>query len=360
MPASEENRRKDKERKRDERAIEKESRPPKKKLSNEASDSLLEFVYTKKNAIKPINRESFERNTWNVMLKIHYEMFLTPFVNMKWARDWRKVVEFIKKKYSNKNTAISKITQIATIIRVISGFKVAYRNLLKIYMGDRDKQIEKTDLNLSPEKELKKGVTHAQLRKVHESDKLTLKEKALAAIYTLIPPRRVEFAQYLKYSKIRTNLSLNYNYITFEKYKSKEDVVFTINKYKTFKTYGTYIGATTNKKLFTLLFDYIKSEKIENGDLLFGVQRKTPYVNFSPIINDVFKKATGQEISVNYIRHVYISKFLSVPRSISQKKQLAYLMGHSVNVQEKYYRIDRDKLENIEEEKEDIEEEKSP
>jgi len=356
MPASEENRRKDKERKRDERAIEKESRPPKKKLSNEASDSLLEFVYTKKNAIKPINRESFERNTWNVMLKIHNEMFSIPFVNMKWARDWRKVVDFIKKKYSNKNTAISKITQIATIIRVISGFKVAYRNLLKIYMNDREKQIEKTDLNLSPEKELKKGVTHAQLRKAHESDKLNLKEKALVAIYTLIPPRRVEFAQYLKYSKIRTNLDMNYNYVTFEKYKSKEDVVFTLNKYKTFKTYGTYIGGTTNNKLFTILNDYIKSAKIQDGDLLFGLDKETPYVNFSPVINDVFKKATGQEISVNYIRHVYISKFLSVPRSISEKKNMAHLMGHSVAVQEKYYRIDREKLEleldDIEEEKE--------
>jgi len=68
-------------------------------IHNEASKIMFNKVYKLKNDKKPINKDSFLKNTWNPMLKLHKDFTGEQFVNMKWARKWKSIILFIKTEY---------------------------------------------------------------------------------------------------------------------------------------------------------------------------------------------------------------------------------------------------------------------
>ena len=76
--------------------------------------------YKKKNTTATL--AIFKKNTWNPFLKIysdiHNEEF--DFDSINWASDDpSKIIKWIKNKYSNLNTQRSKITVMATMLRMI-------------------------------------------------------------------------------------------------------------------------------------------------------------------------------------------------------------------------------------------------
>jgi len=86
---------------------------------------------------------------------------------------------------------------------------------------------------------------------------------------------------------------------------------------------------------------YISETGLTSGDYLFGKTKDAPYVSFSTYVSKIFKKYTDKNLSVNLIRHSFVSSFLRKKNlSISDKKEVSAKMAHSLQMQEKYNRVD--------------------
>ena len=109
------------------------------------------------------------------------------------------------------------------------------------------------------------------------------------------------------------------------------------NKYKTKQTYGVQ-EFDINKDLADVLKPYIKDKK--PGDPVFSTKNNKHIKNFSEFVNNIFKKHTGKNISVNLIRHSFISDFLKKNKSIEARKKISTQMSHSLLTQSYYNRID--------------------
>ena len=79
---------------------------------------------------------------------------------------------------------------------------------------------------------------------------------------------------------------------------------------------------------------------MSDGDFLFGKSKTSPYKSFSSYVTKVFKKYTGKSLSVNLLRHSFISWYLKKTHSLAEQKVVANKMGHSVMMQLKYNRLD--------------------
>ncbi len=144
----------------------------------------------------------------------------------------------------------------------------------------------------------------------------------LASMYVLIPPRRIMDYQLLKWTK-----SENSNYIHGKK------LVF--NQYKTSKVYKEQVVNIPNS-LHTIL----KKWRLKNtGTYVFGDAEDKPFEQ--PVISKMLNKFFGKGVSVNILRHAYISdEVLKDVPDLSELEEKANSMGHSLNMQMLYRKKD--------------------
>jgi hypothetical protein len=159
-----------------------------------------------------------------------------------------------------------------------------------------------------------------------------LKNIVFVSLFILQPPRRLQDYQYLKliYNK-PSKLDKNYNYLVL-----KDKPYFIFNKYKTSSKYGTQ-KIDINKKLKPLLIKYIENNKINENDIVFNNwSNKT----FEQKIKKLFNKYTDKIITINILRHSYISYMTDTNKlkTLNDREQLAYSMAHSVKISLLYYK----------------------
>ena len=116
------------------------------------------------------------------------------------------------------------------------------------------------------------------------------------------------------------------------------------NQYRTSHKHGQYVNDNLPPLVVKALEDYLTKEDLAPAEPLFPNKDGGFYSSTSAIIGDLFEKLTGKRAHVNILRHARIVDFLSQdPRpSANEKKELARQMGHSVNMQAGYDRIDAD------------------
>ena len=95
-----------------------------------------------------------------------------------------------------------------------------------------------------------------------------------------------------------------------------------------------------SETLQDILAKHKQKAGLKNGDPLFGTSSNGYYVNFSETVSKTFKTYTKKNVTVNLLRHLYISNFLTGKKSGTEKQKLAKLMGNSVAMQAQYDRID--------------------
>ena len=129
--------------------------------------------------------------------------------------------------------------------------------------------------------------------------------------------------------------------------KNTTQLTIIINKYKTEKKYGP-IREQLSKSLSTLIRKYIKSQKIEYGQYLFGNKEKNgPYVT-------KMNKEMGLTGSVTAYRHMKASE-IKFSLTSKQRVQIAARMRHSPLVSLRYVRSLKEE-DFVDEEPEDEEE----
>jgi hypothetical protein len=111
------------------------------------------------------------------------------------------------------------------------------------------------------------------------------------------------------------------------------------NRYKTDKVYGRQRINVYNDKIREKLREYIYKNDIREGERIF--KRYSSSRTFGVAVSRIFTKIYGKKITINNIRHSYITWEMREMRSVNYLSNLAMLMGHSKEEQDLYKRIRR-------------------
>jgi len=152
-------------------------------------------------------------------------------------------------------------------------------------------------------------------------EKLDLQDLFMISLYVLQPPRRVK-----DYFLLQLNEGPNRLY-----YNEQNEMILELSDYKTSKRYGVYKSKITGD-LKDIIDNYIKYY-INQDNRFFNYSSSASLSNRIKRVNEII---CGKPLTVNDLRHMYISSFLHRNPSTHDKKELAKHMGHSVMLQSLY------------------------
>ena len=194
------------------------------------------------------------------------------------------------------------------------------------------KMTDKTKEQLSTDKEKERYMNYPEIQKkakeVLDGD-APLEDKLLVGFYCLMPPVRRDYESLTIYSKkpSESDVSGTGNYIVM----GRTPTVF-IQEHKTAKKHGAMI-----RRIPAEVIPLLKEWKRLNPDKkLFD---KTPQT-LSKKLKTLFNALTGKKITVNTIRHSFVNHHRGNEMPLTQKEELAKIMGHSVGMNELYRRVD--------------------
>lgn len=252
--------------------------------------------------------------------------------------DYDKIYNVLKdKKYSSRKTDVS------AIIVLIE--KKASDDILKKYKNLLDDDVKRFKDNMEnqekSETQKKNWISYEEIKKMYDemtkqanplfkkshfsdSEKQYLQNYIIFSSYFLIPPRRLLDFSELKYK----NYNDEDNYIKNNK--------FYFNKYKTSKSYGLQILDIPRQ----LMNIYKKWFKIIDPECDYLLCDRNNNKLTSPTLNQRLNKIFNKKISVNMLRHIYISENVlkDVPK-LEELKKVASEMGHSVEEQTLYKKV---------------------
>jgi len=246
------------------------------------------------------------------------------------------VINILRNKYINDNTYKSYIQSLVIITSHINSLQNIYQKLTKINIFVNNQVENERKKNILKKKDIGKLINLNDENEIlNNLNKLNNIEKKLYyAIYTLIPPRRLENRLLILTDENDIDkLNDNNNYLVLSSTPKK----LVYNNYKTKKNYGKQIIEIPDI-LDNIIIDFIKYNKLNNGDFLFHLLKnnKQPLnqSNFSKKISNVFKEVYEKKITLQMIRNLKTSNINNY--SYEEREKLATDMGHSINQQLKY------------------------
>lgn len=153
-------------------------------------------------------------------------------------------------------------------------------------------------------------------------------EKLLLCMYTMIPPMRSDYGC-ISIIKSGDEQETN-NFLLIEKNK----YVLCVTKYKTSKFFGDLIQELPKELVAEIKASLISYPR----NYLFSKKNGLPYDNiqFNAWVNRTLKHIFNKPVTINTIRHSYISSIDMNNISIEDRKDIARRMGHNWIQQEKY------------------------
>ncbi len=259
--------------------------------------------------------------------------------NAEFLLDFDKTMEFVNNKYKNINTRKSVMS---SILAVLKSFKLEHQNykdeqnkLLKEIAKDTDKhkKSEKQEKNWTTLKELKSVIPLYQ-SKMHD-DHQAMKKWVVANLYLgddENPPFRLNYSVDI-IDKSDYDYDSKKNYLVLDK---GEPEIFSWGEHKTSHKKGTH-RVRIGKRLKIVLKIWLKHNKSTKHLLLNDMGRKMSPTSLGIFITKVFEP-TGKHITLNLLRHIYITETFEIDYETSRKRRkIARKMGHSVATQENYH-----------------------
>jgi len=257
--------------------------------------------------------------------------------NMKYIKDVDTLIETITKKYENIQSRKGYIAPFLTLTSYLKCLNKINYEKLRLKFEEVNNEI------YGIRKENEKPKTENLIDDFDEetilelSKKLGSEDKVIYQFYTLQAPRRnedVSRIEIINEGYDKEKLDKNKNYIVINEDNIPNELIY--NYYKTKKIYGKQIITITNENLKkTIQRDILRHQKKE-GDKLFNYSRAD---TFGKAIARVFTKVYNMKITLNTIRHSYITWEMREVRNVRYLENLAMLMGHSPKEQQLYRRI---------------------
>jgi len=257
--------------------------------------------------------------------------------NMKYIKDVDTLIETITKKYENIQSRKGYIAPFLTLTSYLKCLNKINYEKIRLKFEEVNNEI------YGIRKENEKPKTENLIDDFNEetilelSKKLGSDDKVIFQFFTLQAPRRnddIVRIEIINEGYDKEKLDKNKNYIVINEDNIPNELIY--NYYKTKKIYGKQIITITNENLKkTIQRDILRHQKKE-GDKLFNYSRAD---TFGKAIARVFTKVYNMKITLNTIRHSYITWEMREVRNVRYLENLAMLMGHSPKEQQLYRRI---------------------
>ena len=207
----------------------------------------------------------------------------------------------------------------------------------------RDTEIQQRLSNTEREKYLPYDDICAVFEKVEYCPRTSLEDKLLVGFYTQMAPVRSDYSRLRIYINCEPDMSHNNICIEGDLFDSMMTVM-TVNivEHKTSSTHGTLVRKVPLVLRF-MVNKYITDYRAcsmghVDPEYLFDF----PEHEITTRLQSVFQRHTGKAISVNIIRHAYITKQTEGRPPLAQLMADADELGHTIIAHEKYRRLDAD------------------
>lgn len=191
----------------------------------------------------------------------------------------------------------------------------------------------------------------------------------MLGMYTFLPPTRignyqkmvVRYTQDGNIKKPHKSFAKKHNYLFIDEGDKYRDFTIVFNQYKTAKHLGQIIVKLEKGKsvhgdggmTYEMLDDYVRFRRQyfksmtrtkQHPYLFFNLNSQKEMLtgnNYTGILQQTAKEIVGKKLSVNLLRHIYITHFLKKESSIQDKTIIAEFMGqgYTPTMLEKYNRV---------------------
>jgi hypothetical protein len=270
--------------------------------------------------------------------------------NMEYIEDIDKVIKTIEDKYDNLKSRKVHISSFITLVSYLPTIhKDNYDKIRKKFEeinneihGIRITNDKNENIVINPNAE--KFIDSFEEKDIiQNTTNIDANDTLIYLFYTLQPPRRYDDVYLIHIKKIASADEVDYdkldngkNYIIVDSDNNPREIVY--NKYKTDHIYGRQIITIVNNNLKNIIRTYILAHFLEDCDKLF-IKYKNPS-SFCEAIKRIFSKIYNKKITLNNIRHSYITCTMRTAHNANFLKNLALLMGHSTNEQLLYKRLE--------------------
>ena len=258
--------------------------------------------------------------------------------NMEYLKDIDLLIKTIEEKYENLESRKGYLSGFMTLISYMECLnKINYEKIRNHF--DKVKN-EILGIRGENQPKAKEGIIEDFSEKIimENSEKIKVSsDKLIYQYYTLQPPRRLD--DVVKIELIGEDyeldkLDVKKNYIVIDENDEPKEIIYLA--YKTKKSYGKQIIQITNDNLKETIQYHIKKQKLKIGDKLFQYKRSG---DFGVAIKRIFTRIYLKPITLNDIRHSYITWELREQRTANYLRNLAMMMGHSPEEQQLYKRV---------------------
>lgn len=289
----------------------------------------------------------------------------TPFKTLSFLRNreevMKKVAEYAE---STQKTLLASIVSALSLVSDKPTYKSVHRYYHEQMMG-RSKDAREKQTNEMSDKQRENWVAwkdvltlantlHKEVLEAHGSKKrLTeaewdqLLHSVVLSLYSFTQPRRnQDYLDMVVVKKWKEDMPEDVNYLDIA---GKQ---FVFHKYKTAKKYGTQkvsIPDTEEAPLFSTLLTYLKhhplfKESKGKTPVPFLINAKSEPLTAVNAITRILNKVLGKKVGSSMLRHI----FLSDKYDIKEMEEDARAMGHSVEEQKKYMKVDGGATQSVE------------
>jgi len=245
--------------------------------------------------------------------------------------------KYLEEIYPNKNSLKVNLVPYVTLAGYLADHEEKYKilhNYLSKYIIDLNKAYEsKRDDNEVDADDVGKIITDYSMDTLlNNANKFNdITDKLIYSIYTMLPPRRLEYTSVIIGTHTGTRIRDDTNYLIK---KGGSPSYFVWNDYKTSKAYGRVI-VDIPPELSKIIKEYMMINKIKTGDKLLPLQR----TNFIRLIKKIFNKIYDADISLRWLRISFATYINGLNTSNNVKTKLALEMGHSSAQSSRYKKI---------------------
>lgn len=288
---------------------------------------------------KSITNKDLNYDLMNIFNNSYNNNDINYLVNELYYLNDDILIKFLFNKYKNLNTIKTYLIPFSILTSNIKYFKDdtnIYNKISNIIININKDYENKIDDNNVDLKDINKIINDFSEKTLFNNLKILDNDydKLIFLIYTLIPPRRLEYSNMIikfNYSNIfNDDLDILHNYIIINDNYS----YFIFNNYKTSNYFGKQI-IDIPKNLNKYILNYIKTYKKQNNDFLFIITSN----KFGTEINRIFKKIYNQNITLRWIRISYTTYIRKKNLTNNQLKNISEKMAHSIVTNSRYNKI---------------------
>ena len=262
-----------------------------------------------------------------------------------------KLNDYINTTYTNINTRGAYQTAIMGMAKHSPTFlEILGKDILEIITKENEKIMEEIKGNPTQDKNAKEEENWIPLRTLKKLAKdrkedFNTQDNLLIAMYTLMPPVRLDLhnVKIIRSSfidettKRPEGVDEKQNYIRISKKSGRTYTELVLTEYKTNRTYGIF-----NERLPKAITDIILKLPVSQSHLFQkkGGDAFSSPETFGVYLRSVFKKLTGKNMSVDLLRHIYLTDFRKGEKTEERKQKVAKKMMSSVREQTGYLRKD--------------------